>query len=279
MAMTDDQFFTPAATIEQYLALAELAQAAYGTFSIGKIDDTSLLTGNAVKMTQGQAESFAGEWTVVHHLPNTASGFSGALFQNKAGEYAFALCGTEGIIDWNTDIGDLLLYGIALDQIVDMYNYRQSLINTGVYQAAQLAALTAETEAFKAGSVSEAALREMDYIIDKPTSSVKQIVTVASTELNDVSLQTGLCLISDTTVVSTSGHSLGGYLAMAFSRLFPDVTSNAVAVNGAGFNLNDSNADALFAALGGADRFDINKITHFSRSFGVFPHTTGQGIE
>ncbi len=34
--------------------------------------------------------------------------------------------------------------------------------------------------------------------------------------------------------VSVDGHSLGGHLAMAFSRLFPDVTKSATAVNGLG---------------------------------------------
>ncbi|MCL2075397.1 MAG: hypothetical protein FWH15_02940 [Betaproteobacteria bacterium] len=107
-------------TIEKYFAQAELAQAAYGTYSNG----TSWLTGDAVKMTPAQAAKFASEWTVVNQLPDTLSGFSGTLFRGKDGQYALALRGTAGATDLMADAGDILLDGIALDQIVDMVNYQ-----------------------------------------------------------------------------------------------------------------------------------------------------------
>ena len=268
-------------TIEQYFMQAELAQAAYGTFQKGAIT-TSQLTNDKVGMTAAQAKAFTEKWEVVHHLPDTASGFSATVFErlNEEGELTgeryLAIRGSTDWADVRTDIGDIVLDGIALDQLVDMYNYWQSLSaeKDKSYDAVRLTEVTAETEALKAawqsnsGLAYEAALWQMGYIIDRPTNTVLKIETVDSSQLSNASLQTGLGAISGTTKVDVSGHSLGGHLAMAFSRLFPDVTKSAVVVNSLGFNFNIGNVDNLFAALNGAAGFDVNKITHVVGSAG-----------
>jgi pimeloyl-ACP methyl ester carboxylesterase len=60
--------------------------------------------------------------------------------------------------------------------------------------------------------------------------------------------------------VSVDGHSLGGNLAMAFSRLFPGATDSVTAVNGLGFKIGDSNINNLFATLGVAnDAYCVNE--------------------
>ncbi|MDP1672460.1 MAG: calcium-binding protein, partial [Burkholderiales bacterium] len=57
-------------------------------------------------------------------------------------------------------------------------------------------------------------------------------------------------------------HSLGGHLAMAFTRLFPDVPSAALVVNALGFKLGVPTLDSIFSQLGGSPAFDASAITN-----------------
>lgn len=260
-------------TIQDLFQQAQLAEAAYANFAAHPGDPQAALQdqGNNMHFSESQATAFVAQWAVVDQLPDTSSGFSGTLFQDKAtGQYTFSLRGTAGGTDLAADVGDVFLDGIALDQVVDMYNYWQSLTHVGVYQAVQLNTLAAETAALQAaylvspaaGLAYEATLRANGNIIDNPSHTVRTIQTVASSQLSDAGLQTGTGQLPETAVVNVDGHSLGGHLAMAFSRLFPSATNSVVAVNGAGFNLADTNVDALFTALGGAPGFDTSKMTN-----------------
>ena len=69
-------------TIEQYFMQAELAQAAYGTFSIGAIN-TIALTDKKVGMTAAQAERFAETYTVVDQYTDSMTGVSATIFADK----------------------------------------------------------------------------------------------------------------------------------------------------------------------------------------------------
>ena len=77
-------------------------------------------------------------YEIVAHQPNTESGFSATLFQeNVTDQYVLAIRGTEGD-KWDTisipknawwkdiieaDLSDIVINGIAVNQIIDMYNW------------------------------------------------------------------------------------------------------------------------------------------------------------
>lgn len=181
-----------------------------------------------------------------------------------------------GYADLAADLGDILADGIALDQTVEMYNYWQSLTHSGVYQAVKLETSPTETTTLnllKAAAITPAGqlaynaylalLQQSGAILDNGIPLlVRRIVPVDSNLLSDPRLQTGSGTLTTTASVNVDGHSLGGHLAMAFSRLFPGATNSVTAVNGAGFNFANSNVNNLFSALNGAPGFDTGKITN-----------------
>ncbi|MDR1275005.1 MAG: hypothetical protein LBL72_01230, partial [Candidatus Accumulibacter sp.] len=127
-------------TIKQYFQHAELAQAAYATFSSTGVIAADNLTDDEVGagMSSAQAEKFAATWKVVDQYiaPSvgglTGSGFSATIFQNiSTGEYVLAVRGTEPSQMNDLLDADILLgiggQGIALRQAIDLYNYRKSL--------------------------------------------------------------------------------------------------------------------------------------------------------
>ena len=81
------------------------------------------------ELSPSQARAFADRWSVVDHLPNTDTGFSSTLFRNADGRYVLAFRGTESF--WDdlvvADAGDIVRDGLAMKQIVDMYNEYQRL--------------------------------------------------------------------------------------------------------------------------------------------------------
>ncbi len=213
---------------------------------------------------KAQANAFLSHWQVLDHQPNTASGFSGTLFQRidddpingyEAGDLVFALRGTETglttILDdlYRADYMGIVANGLAFRQIVDMYNYWQRLI-TPEGDSAQQARLVLAPP----GTPDE-------KIIDE--SGFKWMI-----EFEYSALGLGRVDLNDNLVAAT-GHSLGGHLATAFSRLFPGWTTNAVTINGAGYPNGETpgltgralqNIDNLFSSLGGASDFDASKI-------------------
>ena len=279
-------------TIQNLFQQAQLAEAAYANFfdTAGNLqtDRVSVLTAlEKNNFSETQAAAFVAQWRVVDQYTapsglfglTDGTGFSATLFQNTTtGQYTFSLRGTQvGIADLSADIGDIVDDGIALDQIVDMYNYWQSLTHSGSYEAVQLNTLMTETAALQAaylaspaaGMAYEDTLRAEGLIVDYPTRTVRSVQCIDSTELSDPRLRYGSGILANTAAVDVAGHSLGGHLAMAFSRLFPSVTNSVVAVNGAGFNFSNSNVNALFSALSGAIAFDASKITNVVGSAGL----------
>jgi len=129
--------------------MASLAEASYVDISkLGDFLDETVkgalknpqLDGN---FSTSQADEFVQNWEVVYHQGDTgSSGFSGTLFKNKAtAEYVYSLRGTEGDQDlFSADYGDIVTDGLAIKQIVDMYNDWQR-INTATNQAYQAAYL------------------------------------------------------------------------------------------------------------------------------------------
>ena len=120
--------------------LAQLAEASYAKFDeFGNTKDALIaLDDGDYEFSPTQAGEFIKNWRVVHHQPDTASGYSGTLFEYigndpnsgfSNGELVFSQRGTAGLF---TDLLDADLYGISVNglaykQIVDMYNYWQRL--------------------------------------------------------------------------------------------------------------------------------------------------------
>lgn len=123
--------------LSTWLKYANLQMASEALLLSSGMSETALkaalIDGNkhASKFTETQATAFADEYTVVNHIPNTGSGFSGTLFKDKAGNYTISFRSTEFVEDVITDsvgtnegISD---YGWAFGQIADMEDWWKNL--------------------------------------------------------------------------------------------------------------------------------------------------------
>ena len=266
-------------SVQNLFQQSQLAEAAYAKFDLFPNDPIAAL--KATGFSASQATEFASQWRVVDHIPNTNTGFSATAFERLSngagtGEFNLAIRGSvEPINDFvDADANDIFLNGMAQAQFVDLYNYWQRLStpSNGTYAAAKLVVLEAESLALRAayalpvvGSIVGAALEAVfsaraDIIIDHGLNgvTVRTIQFVDSSTLTEPNLQHGAGFQGDILALSTSGHSLGGHLAMAFTRLFPGTNASATAFSGLGFRLNN-NVAHLFALLGGNSSFDAAK--------------------
>ncbi|WP_269633617.1 hypothetical protein [Pelomonas sp. BJYL3] len=108
------------------------------------LGEEMLMKGNlhSSKMTTEQAKQFALEWKVVSHQPNTATGFSGTLFQYmgetdpvrglQAGQFVVSFRSTEFIEDYARDCAatndlEVKTLGWAIGQISDMKTWWDSV--------------------------------------------------------------------------------------------------------------------------------------------------------
>ena len=232
-------------TIQKDFQQAQLAEAAYANLTSAIGNQDNLMASLDVKnkkvfggdFSETQAKVFAAQWEVIDQLPDTQSGFSATLFKNReTGEYSFAIRGSTNLADFNADARLISRDGIAAAQLVDLYNYWQQL-NT------------------PAGQVYNAATRVIF------PDGIYHLEFAPSSTLSDASLRLGtgkltICPAS----LTVEGHSLGGHLAMAFTRLFPTINAHAVAVNGLGFKFASPMVESLFLQLNGADYFDPSRI-------------------
>lgn len=277
----------------QYFALSSLAEACYLRFDlfdysseIQLIDALQNISSNDIDFggyfSASQAIDFSRTWKVISHQANTESGFSATLFRNREnGKYYYACRGTEDVQNDTilTDVADIVFDGLAINQIVDMYNDWQRITSLGVYQAAKLELLVTETALLSAEQNAISGLFEGPYeqylrtrndvIIDMPSGRVYTITLVDSNQLFSDFRMFGADIPLYNDVVAV-GHSLGGHLAMAFSRLFP-ACSDVFSVNGAGYATGhipgaggnaDTNIRNLFSMLGGsfAGNFEPSEI-------------------
>jgi pimeloyl-ACP methyl ester carboxylesterase len=266
-------------TIQNLFEQAQLAEAAYADFANYPTTAKAL---EAEGMSKKQADEFVTRWTVVdqYRSPGLSlmdGGFSATLFRNiDTDAYSFAIRGTVEIASdlVGADFGDIVMDGVVMDQVVDMYNYWQSLNHVGNYQAAKLETSYAETAALNLlppGSVYDAAMaafKQSGAILDSTLGGtlVRRIVPGDSTTLlAGTALEQGSGKLTDCPALDVTGHSLGGHLAAAFTRLFPGIGAKAIAFDGAGFPTGLtpglggnalSNIQNLFAELKGAATFD-----------------------
>lgn len=262
-------------TIQKLFQKAQLAEAAYADFTNNMNDPTAALTNPDLggKFSQSQAAAFAAEWSVVDQYDNSSmfglvgTGFSATLFQNKAGEYSLAIRGSTALNDFNADKNLIATDGVAVSQLVDLYNYWKSLTtSTNSYQAAKLTLQVGET-----ATLAAALLNPLTYLQTRTDLANNGFVIenniVYKLEFGDSQfvlpgshIAIGLNKLPAGASVSVEGHSLGGHLAMAFSRLFSGATIDAAAVNGLGFKIGDANVNNLFAQLSGAAGFDAGMV-------------------
>lgn len=247
---------------------ALLSEAAYADLENINTQDEYEAALIASGLSPAQVDEFITNWRVISHQPNTDSGFSATLFQRitadliagyKIGDFSYAVRGTEfawnDFVDLNEDIGNIVQDDLALEQIVDLYNdwIRITTPQGQAYQVANLVYFAGDGD-------------PSHVIFD---GSYKTIKFTPSTTFfaSDDSRYTGAGhTITSEKLTSVTGHSLGGHLASAFTRLFPSLTQ-AYTINGAGFgsegnhNGVDTNVHNLFGLLNGGDSFgDIQNI-------------------
>lgn len=263
-----------------------------GSFNQGKVKDALIAERG---YTETQAADFIARWHVVSQKPDTDSGFSATLFESTdpaaVQPYAFAIKGTkELLVDLvATDFSDIAVDGLALDQIVDLSNYWNQLKTPKgqTFTGAELVTLENETinlmlaktgvsvlvdgDLITAAAYIESLYARDDIIIDNNfffgSERVRTIQYVLpAPEDPDFS---GLLDIPVTVnnVAGVTGHSLGGHVAVAMTRLVSGL--EAVTINGAGFATGrvpgiggdaELNIRNLFSMLGGNSSFDASQI-------------------
>jgi len=237
-----------------------------------------------------QAEEFVKHWEVVHHQPDTDSGFSATLFKSKdpntTQPYVLAIRGTDGNQDLIvTDGLDIVVDGLGIDQIVDLSNYWKRLTTPKGqhFIGSRLVTLLEETTALrmaKAGLfvtgfemaddvfLSWLYARD-DIIIDNgPLGERVRTIEQVIPSLDEPQF-TGVLDIPllANNLEAVTGHSLGGHLSAALTRLIPNI--EAVTINGAGFATGhvagvggdaENNINNLFRLIGGAPTFDSSRM-------------------
>lgn len=242
--------------------MAELAEASYANLLPGSDIEVQIQSGGQ-KFSATQAAIFVEKWEVIDHLPDTYSDFSATVFQSKInGEYTLSIRGTAGGGDLGADAGDIVSDGLAWEQIIDLFNYAQELTRHGNYSQAIKVPVTIDQALLEQGSDAVRTWSESQgYIYDNPGGNVWKVELLSVQSVGDGVLY-GKPL-------HVTGHSLGGHLAAAFSRLFPSITTDVTMINGAGFASGsildgDANIKNLFTSLVGTDTgFLAEKITNY----------------
>ena len=270
-----------------YFDIASLAEASYADLIENGADNKQALMDSG--FSDSQANDILSRWSVRTPLPNTSTGFSMTLFEG-VDDFVLAFRGTEPTKQWfkdiQADVGDIVADGIALDQIIDLVNYWAWVKSDGAYTAAKLEVLEAETLAlnvamsldkttqalyFAAMALRDDVIIDLTYnpITDSVTYLVRRVVWEDSnTAFDDPKYQNGLGLGDDIAAkgLTVTGHSLGGHLASAFTRLFPEANADALTINGAGFGILGltgyaaKNVSNLFEMLFGNPSFGSGSI-------------------
>ena len=219
-----------AGTMRDYALNAQLSMAAYGTFDLSINSNVVLyleaLRDADVGMSESQARAFIGidennqtivdeggqriaGFEIIHHHPDDNSdGFSATVFLSReTGEYYFAIRGTDPtdlFTDWVTN-AQALFSGAARNQVVRLINYYLQLTTPQSSQANQVRLVWDD--------------------IDGTYHYEKYLVNGLGT------------LVKAGNALNVTGHSLGGHLASALNKAFPQLntaTSETYTYNGLG---------------------------------------------
>ena len=228
-------------TIQDFAANALLADASYATGLVARLTsdalENALKIGNNARFKDAGAlaKDIGARYVVLDQYTELAiNGFSATVFQSKdTGEIHFVCRGTEQGIDLLHDV-DLAINGVASQQIVALINYVKRL-EAGAGQAAQY------------GYEVIAQVNGVD-VYEFRQLGLADRIALTNAQGNPVSFGR----------VTVAGHSLGGHLATAFARLFPEHTDHVYTYNSAGFH--------------GSSEFRFQEYEQgLGKPFGVFP--------
>ena len=221
---------------------ALLADASYGEDFIPGMTGIALADALTNRMTPNIAQYIANNFTVLHQEDNNnslllESSFDATVWEGRAGtdyegQVYVSMRGSQETLDFVEDI-DLASSGLAHEQLVEMVNWwlRET---TPVNQMAK-----------------QIGLQNID--IPFSTIDIENFVAI------DPIQGTGL-LANVTTITSVNGHSLGGYMATAFTRIFGGAWNIASTntFNSAGYNrLSTANIDNGFQQIAEAIGTDV----------------------
>lgn len=248
----------------------QLADAVYANFLFlsdvaiegvptdGQVRDGLGLAG----LSSAQVGYFIQHHKVLHHRPNTSSGFAAVLVASRDTAnpgLTLAFRGTEMGAGFpyfpdlfGAGVQGIAGYGAAIDQIVDLYNYWQRLT----------ASAGASVRLARIGSTSDPNATGVFYpTVQTPGATYLRIEFFQSSADGPDS---GLGIVTGPVNITAAGHSLGGHLAIAFERLFSMSVTNAYVVNSAGFR--DSEAvNRFFRALAEFDtEFHPSKVINLA---------------
>ena len=178
-------------TIHDAYINALLADAAYVSnldLATTPGDLTANLTG---RMTPELAKYIGDNFTVVNQAGGLASSFDATVWKNRSGQFYISMRGTQELFDFNAD-ADLAASGLAHDQLVDMVNWWLRETTSADQLAKQIT---------------------INNVVVPGLPILQNFVAAQSVQGTGKMLGIG-------PIESVNGHSLGGYLASAFVRLF-----------------------------------------------------------
>lgn len=247
------------------------AQAAYGEFGPtiatdlaslaeeGKGDFTNVSAARFLGLTQSSAPFTTGGLFRTAYEPEQPNGFSASVFQElNSGRKILAVRGTADLADFLQD-AKLGLVGFVSDQAISLYRYYRRLTTPAgqavQYSEQERSLLQALNIPFPGG------LAQLGSFITGPILNAQLDGDVGVTPVGGGSgsvLQPG-------EMITVTGHSLGGHLALLFGRLFPLVTEHVYTFNAPGvlpqgdFTLTNA----------GAPVFDPSRVTNIVANYGA----------
>jgi hypothetical protein len=242
---------------------ANLALAAYASLVAGPTaDQTGALQDAAAGMSSKQALEFAARYpTIVSQFNDTAAegglgtSFSATVFKDTAGNVTVAIRGTAELTGTSNDLfptdANIALNGTGYDQIVAMYNWWLRESNSEGQLVSQYRLRTYPIVGPNPPANSLELYTQTKMVGITPIIIPVTRVVLESAPPVQASGRLFDHLAADPNVrVDLAGHSLGGHLAMAFNKLFPNIVEKVTVFNSPGFTDTPTNQQ-FFSRLGG----------------------------